>query len=279
MALQTADKRSVSPEVLRGKRILVTRARSQAVSLVQRIESLGGEVVEFPTIEIRPPESYGPLDQAINQIGSYDWLIFTSVNGVEQFLNRFETLGKKIADLAGIEVGAIGPETAKRLTAAQIQPSLVPKQYQAEGILEALISETVLGKRILIPRAAKARDILPETLRQWGARVDVVEAYQTVLPQVDVSALCKLLRDGTIDMITFTSSSTATNFAAMLCDQDLPRLLSRAVIACIGPITRKTVEDLGMRPEVVSEEFTIPGLVSAMVDYFAGTANQRPDSR
>ena len=265
--------------LLRGKRILVTRARSQASSLVQRIESLGGEVVEFPTIEIRPPESYGPLDQAINQIGSYDWLIFTSVNGVEQFLNRFEKLEKNIADLAGIEVGAIGPETAKRLTAAQIQPSLVPKQYQAEGILEALIPETVLGKRILIPRAAKARDILPETLRQWGARVDVVEAYQTVLPQLDVSALCKLLREGTIDMITFTSSSTATNFAAMLRDQDLPRLLSRAVIACIGPITRKTVEDLGMRPEVVSEEFTIPGLVSAMVDYFARTANQRPASR
>ena len=279
MALQTADKQSVSSDALRGKRILVTRARSQALSLAQRIESLGGEVVEFPTIEIRPPESYGPLDQAINQIGSYDWLIFTSVNGVEQFLNRFEKLGKNIADLAGIEVGAIGPETAKRLTAAQIQPSLVPKQYQAEGILEALIPETVLGKRILIPRAAKARDILPETLRQWGARVDVVEAYQTVLPQVDVSALCKLLRDGTIDMITFTSSSTATNFAAMLRDQDLPRLLSRAVIACIGPITRKTVEDLGMRPEIVSEEFTIPGLVSAMVDYFARTANQRPASR
>jgi uroporphyrinogen III methyltransferase/synthase len=279
MALQTADKRSVSSDVLRGKRILVTRARSQALSLVQRIESLGGEVVEFPTIEIRPPESYDRLDQSINQIGIYDWLMFTSVNGVEQFLNRFEKLGKNIADLAGIEVGAIGPETAKRLTAAQIQPSLVPKQYQAEGILEALISETVLGKRILIPRAAKARDILPETLRRWGARVDVVEAYQTVLPQVDVSALCKALREGTIDMITFTSSSTATNFAAMLRDQDLPRLLSRAVIACIGPITRKTVEDLGMRPEVVSEEFTIPGLVSAMVDYFDRTANQRPASR
>jgi len=279
MALQTADKQSVSSDVLRGKRILVTRARSQALSLVQRIESLGGEVVEFPTIEIRPPESYGPLDQAINQIGSYDWLIFTSVNGVEQFLDRFEKLGKNIADLAGIEVGAIGPETAKRLTATQIQPSLVPKQYQAEGILEALISETVLGKRILIPRAAKARDILPETLRQWGARVDVVEAYQTVLPQVDVSALCQLLREGTIDMITFTSSSTATNFAAMLRDQDLPRLLSGAVIACIGPITRKTVEDLGMRSEVVSVEFTIPGLVSAMVDYFARIANQRPAGR
>ena len=279
MAIRIPDEQPVSSDALRGKRILVTRARSQALSLAQRIESLGGEVVEFPTIEIRPPESYGPLDQAINQIESYDWLIFTSVNGVEQFLNRFEKLGKNIANLAGIEVGAIGPETARRLTAAQIEPTFVPKQYQAEGILEGLISETVLGKRILIPRAAKARDILPETLRRWGARVDVVEAYQTVLPQVDVSALCRLLREGTIDMITFTSSSTATNFAVMLRDQDLPRLLSRAVVACIGPITRKTVEDLGMRPEIVSEEFTIPGLVRAMVDYFSRTANERPAGR
>ena len=279
MAIRIPDEQPVSSDALRGKRILVTRARSQALSLAQRIESLGGEVVEFPTIEIRPPESYGPLDQAINQIESYDWLIFTSVNGVEQFLNRFEKLGKNIANLAGIEVGAIGPETARRLAAAQIEPTFVPKQYQAEGILEGLISETVLGKRILIPRAAKARDILPETLRRWGARVDVVEAYQTVLPQVDVSALCRLLREGTIDMITFTSSSTATNFAVMLRDQDLPRLLSRAVVACIGPITRKTVEDLGMRPEIVSEEFTIPGLVRAMVDYFSRTANERPAGR
>jgi uroporphyrinogen III methyltransferase/synthase len=279
MTHQMADKPLVLSDALKGKRILITRARSQALSLVQRIECLGGEVVEFPTIEIKAPASYQSLDQAIYQITNYNWLIFTSVNGVEQFLNRFEKLGKNIADLAGIEVGAIGPETARRLTAAQIEPTLVPKQYQAEGILDELISETVLGKRILIPRAAKARDILPETLRRWGARVDVVEAYQTVLPQVDVSALCRLLREGTIDMITFTSSSTVTNFAVMLRDQDLPRLLSRAVIACIGPITKKTVEDLGMRPEIVSEEFTIPGLVRAMVDYFSRTANERPAGR
>ena len=269
MVLQAADMPSDSLNVLKGKRILVTRARSQALSLAQRIESLGGEVVEFPTIEVKPPTSYEPLDEAIKQIANYDWLIFTSVNGVEQFLHRFEKLGKNIAGLAGIEVGAIGPETARRLTTAQIQPRLVPKVYQAEGILEALIPENVLGKRVLIPRAAKARDILPETLSQWGARVDVVEAYQTVLPEADVSALCRLLRDGAIDVITFTSSSTVTNFAAMLRDQDLPRLLSRTVIACIGPITQKTVEDLGMRAEVVSEEFTIPGLVKAVVDYFS----------
>jgi len=268
MTLQAADKPLVSSDALKGKRILITRGRSQALSLAQSIESLGGEVVEFPTIEIKPPARYESLDEAIKQITSYDWLIFTSVNGVDQFLNRFEKLGKSIADLVGIEVGAIGPETAKRLTAAQIRLSLVPKQYQAEGILEELLSKSMFGKRVLIPRAAKARDILPETLRQRGARVDVVEAYQTVLPQTDAAAVHKLLRDGKIDVITFTSSSTATNFAAMLHDPDLPRLLSRVVIACIGPITKKTVEDLGMRPEIISEEFTIPGLVNAMVDYF-----------
>jgi uroporphyrinogen III methyltransferase/synthase len=277
MAPQAADKLASSVNVLSGKRIIVTRARSQATSLVERIEALGGEVVEFPTIEIRPPESYGPLDQAIQRIASYDWLIFTSVNGVERFLDRFERLGKNLADLADIEIGAIGPETANKLVAARIQPSLVPRRYQAEGILEALAPEMLRGKKVLIPRAAKARDILPETLRQWGAQVDVVEAYQTVLPQVDVSALCNLLREGKIDMITFTSSSTAANFAAMLRDQDYPRLLAETVIACIGPITKKTVEDLGMEPEVVSEEFTIPGLVSAMVDYFSRAESERPD--
>jgi uroporphyrinogen III methyltransferase/synthase len=274
MTLQTTDKRLLSSDVLRGKRILVTRARSQASSLVQGIESLGGEVIEFPTIEIRPPETYGPLDQAINQIGSYDWVIFTSVNGVEQFLNRFEKLGKNVADLAGIEVGAIGPETAKSLTAARIQPSLVPKQYQAEGILEMLTPETLRGKRVLIPRAAQARDILPETLRQWGAEVDIAGAYQTVLPQADVSTLCRLFRQDGIDMITFTSSSAVSNFAALLRDQDLPRLLSGIVIACIGPITKRTVEDLGMRPEVVAEEFTIPGLVRGIIDYFSRTGSE-----
>ena len=274
MTLQTTDKRLLSSDVLRGKRILVTRARSQASSLVQGIESLGGEVIEFPTIEIRPPETYGPLDQAINKIGSYDWVIFTSVNGVEQFLNRFEKLGKNVADLAGVEVGAIGPETAKSLTAARIQPSLVPKQYQAEGILEMLTPETVRGKRVLIPLAAQARDILPVTLRQWGAEVDIAGAYQTVLPQADVSTLCRLFRQDGIDMITFTSSSTVSNFAALLRDQDLPRLLSGIVIACIGPITKRTVEDLGMRPEVVAEEFTIPGLVRAIIDYFSRTGSE-----
>ena len=276
MAIQAADKRSASSDVLSGKRILVTRARTQAQTLVRGIEALGGEVVEFPTIEIRPPDSRGPLDKSIQRIKTYDWLIFTSVNGVERFLARFEKLEKSLADLAGIEIVAIGPETAKRLEAAGIPPGLVPRRYQAEGILEALAGKTLQGKKVLIPRAAKARDILPETLRQQGAQVDVVVAYQTVLPQVDVPALCRVLSEGGIDMITFTSSSTVSNFAAMLRGQDLPRLLSTIVIACIGPITRKTVEDLSLRAEVVAAEFTIPGLVSAIANYFSRKATENP---
>jgi uroporphyrinogen III methyltransferase / synthase len=274
MAIEAANKQSVSSDVLGSKRILVTRARMQAQTLVQAIETLGGEVVEFPTIEIRPPDSYELLDRAIEQINTYDWLIFTSVNGVECFLARFEKLAKSLADLAGIEIVAIGPETAKRLETAGIPPGLIPLRYQAEGILDALAGETLQGKKVLIPRAAKARDVLPDTLRRQGAQVDVVIAYQTVLPQVDVPALCRVLKEGGIDAITFTSSSTASNFAAMLQGQDLPRLLARIAIACIGPITKKTVEDLGLRADVVAAEFTIPGLVSAIADYFSRKATE-----
>jgi uroporphyrinogen III methyltransferase/synthase len=269
MAIQAADKRPASCDILRGKRILVTRARTQAKPLVQAIEALGGEIVEFPTIEISPPDSYGPLDRAIEQIALYDWLIFTSANGVERFLTRFEKLEKNLADLAGIEIAAIGPETAKRLEAAGIPADLVPQRYQAEGMLETLAGKTLQGKRVLIPRAAKARDILPDTLRQHGAHVDVVVAYQTVLPQIDIQSLCRVLNEDGIDMITFTSSSTVSNFGVMLRGQDLPRLLARIAIACIGPITEKTVEELGLRADVVAAEFTVPGLVSAIADYFS----------
>jgi uroporphyrinogen III methyltransferase / synthase len=262
------NKKSDQSRRLAGRRILVTRARSQASSLVERLANLGGEIIEFPTIEIRPPESYALLDDAIRRIASYDWLIFTSVNGVEAFLGRLVALGRRVRDLPAVKIAAIGPETAQRLSAAQIQPTLVPERYQAEGLLDMLSREAVRGQRILLPRAAQARDILPVTLREWGARVDVVEAYQTALPTCDVAALRLLLRERRIDMITFTSSSTATHFAAILRGDDLSLLLSGIAIACIGPITQKTVESLGLRAEVVSQEFTIPGLVEAIVDYF-----------
>jgi delta-aminolevulinic acid dehydratase/porphobilinogen synthase/uroporphyrinogen-III synthase len=187
--------------------------------LVQRLEALGGAVVEFPTIEIRSPGSYVSLDRAIRQIATYDWLIFTSVNGVEQFLNRFEQLGKKVSDIAGIEIGAIGPETANRLAAARIQPSLVPKQYRAEGILEMLTPETLRGKRVYTRQPKRA--ILPETLRHAPRLISW--SIPNRVASGRVLALCSLLREDGL-AITFTSSSTVSNFAALR-DQDLPRLL------------------------------------------------------
>jgi uroporphyrinogen III methyltransferase/synthase len=270
------DRRSAkSTRPLAGRRIVVTRARPQASILVRRIKELGGEVIEFPTIEIHPPESYAALDDAIANLHTYHWVIFTSVNGVDRFVDRLQFLKKSIADLAGVEIGAIGPETAKRVELAGVRNCVVPKQFRAEGILEALEPETMRGKRVLIPRAGEAREILPETLRQWGAEVDVVEAYRTALPATDPSELKSMLHQGGVDMITFTSSSTVSNFVRLLQGRSLAEVLEETAVACIGPITRKTVEEAGGHADVVSEEFTISGLVQAIRDYFERSSKPR----
>jgi uroporphyrinogen III methyltransferase/synthase len=267
--LDSVEQRGRDPYIpLAGKRIVVTRARAQASNLAQSLEALGCEVIAFPTIEIQPPESYRALDEAIESTNQYDWLIFTSVNGVEQFFNRAKLLRKSSADLKASAVAAIGPETAKRLEAEGLPCRLVPKQYQAEGLLESWSPEEMRGKRVLIPRAAQARDILPETLRSWGAEVRLVEVYRTVIPRADAAGLLRALRAGKVDMVTFTSSSTVTNFAALLGGLSLIDALARTAIACIGPITQKTVEELGGRADVVATDFTIPGLVRAIAKYF-----------
>jgi uroporphyrinogen III methyltransferase / synthase len=259
---------------LSGRRIVVTRARAQAESLARRIEELGGEVIEFPAIEICPPESFAAFDDAVAKIENYDWLIFTSVNSIEPFFARLKQKGKTLASLAALKVGAIGPETAKRLEEFGIHAGLVPERYQAEGILDAVEPETMRGKRVLIPRAAEAREILPETLRGWGASVDVVVAYRTVLPAIDVAPLAKLLRERKIDVVTFTSSSTVRNFARLFGDKTLREITTGSTIACIGPITARTVEQLGRHPDIIAEEFTIPGMMRAIVEYL----QTRPDA-
>jgi uroporphyrinogen III methyltransferase/synthase len=230
-------------------------------------------VVLFPTIEIRPPASYEPLDRAIDFLGSYDWIIFTSVNGVERFFERFERRNHSSAELRRREIAAIGPETANRLKDAGLDCRVVPRRYQAEGLLDVLAAQEIAGKRVLIPRAAKAREILPEVLRERGARVDVIEAYRTVLPTADAAALIGSLKNREIDMVTFTSSSTVTNFNRLIEPENLGEILTGVATACIGPITRETLEDLGGRADVVASEFTIPGLVSAMIDYFKSSGN------
>lgn len=255
-------------KTLAGRRIVVTRARAQAGALAQRIEALGGEVVEFPTIEIQPPESFAALDDALGRIENYHWIIFTSANSVEPFLNRLQLAGKSVADLAKAQVAAVGSQTAKRLAAAGIAVAALPIRFQAEGILEGLQAAELAGQRVLLPRAAQAREVLPERLRQRGATVDVVDAYRNVMPAFDAQAIRQSLERGDIDMVTFTSSSTVKNFVALCGGGSLAAIVGKAAIASIGPVTAKTIEDLGGRVAVMAQEFTIDGLLQAMVEYF-----------
>jgi uroporphyrinogen III methyltransferase/synthase len=260
---------------LAGLRIVITRAGAQASGLARQIESVGGAVVEFPTIEIQPPQDFAAFDAAIENIEQYDWLIFTSVNSVAPFLARLRRAGKAPGALASIHVGAIGPETAQRLLSAGLTVSLMPERYQAEGILDAVEPEQMKGKRVLIPRAAEAREVLPETLRSWGAAVDVVAAYRTALPRVDVAPLADLLRRGAVDVITFTSSSTVKNFIRLFGGKNLAEIAGRSALACIGPITARTVEDAGGQPAIVAEEFTTAGLTRAIVAHFRSRTGRR----
>lgn len=268
-SIKQSDLEVFDPEKpLTGKTIVVTRAGAQAYGLVEQIERAGGTVIELPTIEIQPPESFAEFDTAIKQIEQYHWLIFTSVNSVAPFLARLRLAGKTAASVRGLEIGAIGPETAKRLASAGITASLVPQRYQAEGILEALQPDAMKGRRVLIPRAAEAREVLPETLRGWGAAVDVVIAYRTALPNADVAPLAERLRLGKVDVITFTSSSTVKNFVRLLGGQNLAEIAFGCVIACIGPITARTVEEAGGRSDIIADEFTTTGLTRAIVAHF-----------
>jgi uroporphyrinogen III methyltransferase / synthase len=266
MAIEEFSSQQADSSLLSGKRIVVTRPRTQLGELARRLSELGAEVIEFPTIAIEPPTDYAPMDHAIEQLNQYDWLFFTSVNGVQSFFDRLRRLGKNCQALDHLKLVAIGPETAGRLKGEGAHVYLVPAKYQAEGILEGLNPAEIRGRRILIPRAAKAREILPETLRQWGASVDVVQAYQTVLPQDYQFGLHELFKKQ-IDVITFTSSSTVENFLRILEGEDPNRILQGVIVACIGPITARTALDSRLRVDVVSSEFTIPGLVTAIVKF------------
>jgi len=275
MATEVFSSQQAVSSVLAGKRIAVTRARTQAGELARRLIELGAEVIDFPTISIEPPMDYTPMDRAIEQLKQYDWLFFTSVNGVQSFFDRLRHLGKNSQGIKHLKVVAIGPETAGRLEAEGIPVYLVPAKYQSEGILKELDPAEIRGRRILLPRAAKAREILPETLRQWGASVDVVQAYQTVLPQACQYGSHELFRKQ-IDAITFTSSSTVENFFKLLKGEDPSRILQEVVVACIGPITAQTVIDRGLRVDIVSSEFTISGLVAAIVKFYESPGTRVP---
>jgi uroporphyrinogen III methyltransferase / synthase len=252
---------------LTGKRIVITRRREQSRELRRALVALGAEVVEIPTIEIRPPASWDPLDQAIRRITEFDYLLLTSVNGVLSFLARLRACGADVRDLAGLQVGAIGPATAAALVQAGVSVDFVPKEYRAEGLLQSLSNHDVRGKTFLIPRAKGARDLVPRVLKERGAGVEVVEVYETVAPSLPPGEIERLLRPRP-HAITFTSSSTVFNFAKLIGEERMREALAGIALASIGPVTSDTVRKLGLDVNIEAKESTVPGLVHAIRQYF-----------
>ncbi|MEW6666775.1 MAG: uroporphyrinogen-III C-methyltransferase [Thermodesulfobacteriota bacterium] len=259
-----------------GKRIVVTRAREQASTFLLALSELGAECIEFPTIEVIPPAGHKDMDRAIGELDQYGWMVFTSTNGVRFFLERLRDKGKDSRALNRIKVAAIGARTGEALTTRGINPDLVPDEFRAEAVVEAFRNEDVRGVRILLPRAAEAREILPQELEKMGARVDVVEAYRTVRPEGDRGKVRKMLEAGEIQMVTFTSSSTVRNFIAMFEKEGnlFFDWMQKTPVACIGPVTARTAEKHGLKVSLVAPEYTIEALTKAILDYFS---SEQPD--
>ena len=246
-----------------GKRVLVTRAQAQAHGLEARLQALGAVPLAFPTIHITPPaDGYTALDAALHELPTFNWVVFTSVNGVDHVWRRLAALGLDDSVFGGLQLGAIGPATEAELMVRNIRSVLVPKRFVAEALLEVIPSPS--GKRFLLPRAALARDTLRTGLQKAGAQVVEVPAYDTVLPRPSSETLAEL--DSGVDILTFTASSTVRNFVAQLGQDRARSLADRAQVAAIGPITAETARNLGLRVDVVATEYTIGGLVAALLD-------------
>jgi uroporphyrinogen III methyltransferase/synthase len=252
-----------------GKRVVLTRPQEQAREFSQLLTAYGAEPVEVPTIQIVPPASWQTIDDAMTRLSTYQWLIFTSVNGVRPFMDRLHAAGKDARALANLRLCAIGPRTAQELGTYGLIPNVIPAEFQAEGVIAALAHVGIRGSRILIPRAEVAREILPHQLRELGAAVDVIPVYRTIAPAVDVASLTQQLQDGQVAVVTFTSSSTVRNFVELFGGRDRVRpLLAGVVVACIGPITARTAEEYGLMVTVMPAENTVPALAEAIVKHF-----------
>jgi len=251
-----------------GKKIVITRPEDQAAGFVRTLSELGAECLLFPTITILPPANWKELDKAIKSLAQYDWILFTSVNGVKYFFKRLDFQKKDTRYLKGIKIGAIGPGTAAALMDMGINPDLIPDQYWAEGVVEGLKKSLLDGKRILLPRPVIARDYIPKKLTELGATVDVAEAYQTVKPDYSQQQLSTMFKDSAIDMLTFTSPSTVDNFFALLKDQSILKELLKAKVVCIGPITTQKAAEKGLKVDIVPDEYTVDALTKAIVEYY-----------
>ncbi len=246
---------------LAGRRILVTRAAHQAGKLSEGLRALGAEPVEVPVLEIRPPENFAPLDVALRQLDHYDWLILTSANTVRALAERAAELGIALTQTA-LKVAAVGDATATAAWLAGLQIAYVPEAYVAESLVKGLVAQAA-GQRILIARAAVARDVIPDALRAAGAEVDVVDAYQNILPEAAPEQLRQALKEG-IDAATFTSSSSATHLAEAARQAGIAWPLAAVSAVSIGPVTSQTLRDLGWPPAAEADPSDISGLISAV---------------
>ncbi len=251
---------------LAGRRILVTRAAHQAGKLSEGLRALGAEPVEVPVLEICPPASFAPLDAALRQLESYDWLILTSANAVRALVERAAELGIALAQPARWKVAAVGEATAAAARKAGLQVAFVPEAYVAESLVEGLLpslQSRASSQRILLVRAAVARDVIPDALRAAGAAVEVVDAYRNVLPESAPSLLRRALAEG-LDAATFTSSSSATHLAEAARAAGVAWPLASVPAVSIGPITSQTLRELGWEPAAEADPFDIPGLIVAV---------------
>jgi uroporphyrinogen-III synthase len=261
---------------LAGWRIVVSRARKQAGALAEGLRAQGASVLEIPFIEIRPPRSYKLMDDALHLVSEYDWLILTSVNGVEALFERMRTLAIPNSALASLKFVAIGPATRTAIERQGFAVEVTPKEYIAESVVEAL-ADKVRGKRVLLCRAKIARDVIPRELRKLGAHLDVVEAYETVTPQTSREQLRAAFRDAgqRPNAITFTSSSTVRSYISLLGIRfRKSKLISGVLNISIGPVTSATLREYGLSVDVQARQYTIPGLIEALVQR---ARNEKPD--
>jgi uroporphyrinogen III methyltransferase/synthase len=261
-----------------GRCIVVTRPRHQAGAFVDRLRDAGADVLCAPSIDLVPPRSWAPVDAAIAQLHRFDWVVFTSANGVEKFFARLRERRCDVRALQRAHLAAVGPQTAEALGSRGLLVDIVPDEYRAEGVAAALQQAGIAGSRVLLPRAASAREILPELLRAAGANVEEVAVYETVRASTDASVVRQSLVDGRVDLVTFTSSSTVKSFLASLGDDAVP-LLARTAIGCIGPITAETARAMGLQVVLQPRDYTIPAFAEAIIAYFAsGRGGLREDA-
>lgn len=246
--------------------MLVGRARHQASKLSAGLKALGADVIEIPFIEIRPPRSYEPLDTALKHISEYEWLILTSVNGVDALAIRMKRLQISSKEFAHLRIATIGPSTCKAAESLGMKVSVVPPKYIAESVVESL-RDKVGGQRVLLVRAAVARDVIPRQLRKMGARVDMVEAYETVVPAASKKKLQSVIEDPKRrpQVVTFTSSSTVRNFMTLLGGRPPHTMFNGIRFASIGPVTSATLREFGLPVHMEATEYTIPGLIRAIL--------------